>query len=240
LMMRLNRFLALCGLGSRRKCESLIQAGRVAIDGNIVESLGISVNEQTSVVTVDGKRVFPPQKFVYILLNKPKGYVTTANDELGRKTVLDLLPDKVRLFPVGRLDKDTMGVLLLTNDGEFAFQLIHPKFKVDKIYQVSLNKPIHNADVLKLQSGILLEEGVTSPCQVKIVQPDRKKIEIILHEGRKRQIRRMLQSLGYKVADLIRIQFGTIALKNLKPGQWRYLTDQEVANLKKGGAGTNG
>ena len=240
MMMRLNRFLALCGLGSRRKCESLIQAGRVAIDGNVVESLGISVNEQTSIVKVDGKRVFPPQEFVYILLNKPKGYVTTANDELGRKTVLDLLPDKFRLFPVGRLDKDTMGVLLLTNDGEFAFQLIHPKFNVDKIYQVSLNRPINNADVQKLQSGILLEEGVTSPCQVKIVQPDQKKIEIILHEGRKRQIRRMLKSLDYEVVDLIRTQFGAIVLKNLKPGEWRYLTDQEVTDLKTGGAGNNG
>jgi 23S rRNA pseudouridine2605 synthase len=239
-MMRLNKFLALCGLGSRRKCESLIQAGRVAIDGNVVESLGISVNEQTSIVKVDGKRVFPPQEFVYILLNKPKGYVTTANDELGRKTVLDLLPDKFRLFPVGRLDKDTMGALLLTNDGEFAFQLIHPKFNVDKIYQVSLNRPINNADVQKLQSGILLEEGVTSPCQVKIVQPDQKKIEIILHEGRKRQIRRMLKSLGYEVVDLIRTQFGAIVLKNLKPGEWRYLTDQEVTDLKTGGAGNNG
>jgi 23S rRNA pseudouridine2605 synthase len=239
-MKRLNRFLALCGLGSRRKCETLIQAGRVAINGNIVESLGTSVNEKESIVTVDGKRVFPPPKLIYILLNKPKGYVTTASDELGRKTVLDLLPDKLRLFPVGRLDKDTMGALLLTNDGAFAFQLIHPKFNVDKIYQVSLDKPINKAHVQKLQSGILLEEGVTSPCQVKIFQQDRKKIEIALHEGRKRQIRRMLKSLGYEVVNLMRTQFGTITLKNLKPGEWRYLTDQEVADLKTRVSGNNG
>jgi 23S rRNA pseudouridine2605 synthase len=239
-MMRLNRFLALCGLGSRRKCESLIQAGRVAIDGNIVESLGTNVDEKESIVTVDGTRISPPQKLIYILLNKPKGYVTTASDELGRTTVLDLLPDKFRLFPIGRLDKDTMGVLLLTNDGALAFQLMHPKFKVDKIYQVSLNKPINNAHVQKLQSGILLEEGVTSPCQVKIIGSDRKKIEIILHEGRKRQIRRMLKSLGYEVVNLIRTQFGTIALKKLKPGEWRYLTDQEVAELKTRVSGNNG
>lgn len=240
MMMRLNRFLALCGLGSRRKCESFIQAGRVAIDGNFVESVGTSVNEKESIVTVDGKRIFPPPKLIYILLNKPKGYVTTASDELGRKTVFDLLPDDFRLFPVGRLDKDTVGALLLTNDGAFAFQLIHPKFNVDKIYQVSLNKPIKNEHVKKLLSGILLEEGVTSPCQVKIVRPDRKKIEVILHEGRKRQVRRMLKSLGYEVVNLIRTQFGTLTLKNLKPGEWRYLTDQEVADLKTRMSGNNG
>lgn len=239
-MMRLNRFLALCGLGSRRKCESFIQAGRVAINGNIVRSLSTGIDETANIVTVDGKRVAPPEKFIYIVMNKPKGYVTTANDELGRKTVLDLLPDNFRVFPVGRLDKDTMGALLFTNDGAIAFQLMHPKFDVDKVYQVSLDKPITNQHVQKLQSGIFLEEGMTSPCQVKIIQQDRKKIEVIIHEGRKRQVRRMLKSLGYEVVSLVRTQFATIVITNLKPGEWRYLTEREILELKVMVSGKNG
>lgn len=231
-MMRLNRYLAWCGLGSRRKCESFIEAGRVAIDGIVIKSLSTYVNGQQNIVTVDGKQVVPPEKYIYILMNKPKGYVTTASDERRRKTVLDLLPDHFRVFPVGRLDKDTMGALLLTNDGAIAFRLIHPKFDVAKVYQVSLDKPITNQHVQKLQSGILLEDGITSPCQVRIIDEDRSKIEVILHEGRKRQIRRMLSSVGYNVVDLMRIQFASITITDLKPGEWRYLLDQEIVNLK--------
>jgi len=230
-MMRLNRFLALCGLGSRRKCESLIQGGRVVVDGNIIHSFSTTVDENKNIVTVDGKRVTPPDQFVYILLNKPIGYVTTTSDELGRKTVLDLLPDYLRLFPVGRLDKDSMGALLLTNDGSLAYQLMHPKFNVDKIYHVLLDKPITSEHIRKLQSGILLEEGITGPCAVKVIQNDRKRIEITLHEGRKRQIRRMLKSLGYDVVSLVRTQFATLTLSGLKPGEWRYLTDREITDL---------
>lgn len=231
-MMRLNKFLALCGLGSRRKCESLIQAGRITVEGNIVRSLSIIVDENYQTVTVDGKKVIPPDQVVYILLNKPGGYVTTARDELRRKTVMDLLPDHIRVFPVGRLDKDTTGALLLTNDGQLAFQLTHPKFYVNKIYRVTLSKPISENHILKLRSGVFLEEGITSPCSVEIIQQDRSKIEIVLHEGRKRQIRRMLKSLGYQVMNLERIQFATLTLSNLKPGEWRYLSDQELSELK--------
>ena len=231
-MMRLNRYLALCGCGSRRKCELLIQAGRVAVDGNIAKSLSTTVNELANIVTVDGKQVSPPDELTYILLNKPRGYVTTASDELGRKTILDLLPENFRLFPVGRLDKNTTGALLLTNDGHLAYQLMHPKFNVDKIYHVSLNKPVINKDIHKLQSGVLLAEGLTSPCKVKVIRKDRTKIEIIIHEGRKRQIRRMLKSLDYKVLNLSRTQFATLTLTGLKPGEWRYLTDKEIADLK--------
>ena len=238
--MRLNRYLALCGLGSRRKCELLIQSGRVTVDGNVVRSLSTSVDKKNNVVTVDGKKVSPPERFIYILLHKPKGYVTSASDELGRKTVLDLLPDNYRVFPVGRLDKNTTGALLLTNDGQLAFQLMHPQFNVDKIYHVSLNKPITNEHVLKLQAGVLLEEGITSPCIVKVIQKNRKNIEIILHEGRKRQIRRMMQSLGYHVLSLERIKFAILTLAGLKPGDWRYLTGREIAGLKAVVSGDNG
>ena len=240
IMMRLNRFLALCGLGSRRNCESLILAGRVAIDGNIVQSLGITIDEKQNRVTVDGKPVVPPKEFIYILMNKPGGYVTTARDERGRKTVLDLLPDQTRVFPVGRLDKDTTGALLFTNDGHLAFQLMHPKFSVDKIYQAYLNKPIIDSHILKLQAGVQLEEGITSPCKISIKSKDRKKIEIILHEGRKRQIKRMFQVLGYQVVSLERIQFATLTSKGLQPGRWRYLTDQEASVLKSLVKGQNG
>lgn len=231
-MMRLNKYLAWCGFGSRRNCESLIQSGRVAVDGNIIKSLGTTVDEKKVKVTVDEKPVSPPEQSVYILLNKPIGYVTTVNDELGRDTVMDLLPDCTRVFPVGRLDKNSSGALLLTNDGELAFRLMHPRFRVDKIYRVNINKPITDRHIRKLESGIFLEEGLTNRCSVKIVQQDRKKLEIILHEGRKRQIRRMLNSLGYRVLSLERIQFATLSSSTLKAGQWRYLSDQEIKALK--------
>lgn len=238
--MRLNRYLALCGLGSRRKCESLILAGRVAIDGDIVRSLSVTIAEKQNQVTVDGKPAVPPQSLIYILLNKPGGYVTTASDELGRKTVLDLLPGNLRVFPVGRLDKDTTGALLFTNDGQLAFQLMHPKFNIDKVYQATLNRPIIKEDIRKLQSGIYLEEGRTSPCKIKILNRDSKRIEIILHEGRKRQVKRMLRTVGYRVVSLERIQFAKLTLANLQPGQWRYLTTQEISDLNSLVTGQNG
>lgn len=240
MMMRLNRYLAWCGLGSRRQCESLILAGRVTVDGNVVRSLSVTIDETKNQVAIDGKRVVPPQKFIYILMNKPAGYITTARDELGRKTVLELLPDLFRVFPVGRLDKNTTGALLFTNDGQLAFQLVHPKFSVDKIYQACLNKPISDRDIVKLKTGIQLEEGVTSPCKVKVIGRDQKKIEITLHEGHKRQVKRMLKALGYQVVSLERIQFASLTLKGLQPGKWRYLTDQEVAELKSLVKGSNG
>ena len=152
----------------------------MAIDGQVVTSLAITIDKEKNSVTVDGKQVSPPTLFTYILLNKPTGYVTTSSDELGRKTVLDLVPENFRIFPVGRLDKDTTGALLITNDGQLSFQLMHPRFNIEKRYQVLLNKPITNKDVQKLQSGIKLEDGLTSPCQVKISRQDRKAIEMII------------------------------------------------------------
>ena len=237
--MRLNKYLALCGLGSRRKCELLIQAGRVAVDGEIVTSLAATVDNEKNTIAVDEQVVSPPEKYTYILLNKPKGYVTTASDELGRKTVLDLVPENFRLFSVGRLDKDTTGALLITNDGQLSFQLMHPKFNVEKRYQVLLDKAITTKDVQKLQSGIKLEDGLTNLCDVKITRQDRKEIEMIIHEGRKRQIRRMLKFLGYEVQNLVRIRFATLTLAGLETGEWRNLTDQEVADLKKTLAGSD-
>lgn len=231
-MMRLNRYLALCGLGSRRKSDALIQAGLVTVNGTIVQSLSQVINEKTDRVTVAGQKISQPDRLVYLILNKPRGYVTSASDELGRKTVMQLVPNDYRVFSVGRLDKETEGALLLTNDGNLAFQLMHPSFQIDKIYHVKLNMPISQKHVRKLASGIMLEDGITHKCEVKVIGHARRKIEMTLHEGRKRQIRRMLQALGYQVTDLVRIQFASLSIKNLKPGEWRFLTDQEIARLK--------
>lgn len=236
-MMRLNRFLAWCGLASRRKCEALIRAGRVAIDGHIATSLATQVDEQNQVVTVDGQRITSPTKFVYIVMNKPIGYVTTVQDELGRKTVMELLPNTIRVFPVGRLDKNTEGVLLFTNDGALAFQLLHPRFDIEKVYEAELDRPIRPEHVWQLQSGIQLEDGMTHPCQVKILGRDRMRVELTLHEGRKRQVRRMLQAIGYKVVSLVRTRFASVTLGKLRPGEWRYLSEQEVKALRAMAAG---
>ena len=230
--MRLNRFLAMCGLGSRRKCEQFIREGKISVDGKVIDTLGTIIDEDNSTITFEGKKLEQPSKFSYILMNKPNGVVTTAKDELNRKTVLDLLPTSVRVFPVGRLDKNTTGVLLLTNDGGLAYKLTHPKYSIDKVYQVILKNEITDQDKAKLQSGILLEDGITSPCKVKINTKDRRKIEITIHEGRKRQIRRMLKSLGYSVLKLERLQFAILTTSDLKIGEWRYLTKNEIRELK--------
>lgn len=231
-MKRLHKFLAECGVDSRRKCELLIQQGCVSVDGEIIQSPGKIIDEKKAVVSVDRRKVSAPETFTYILLNKPKGYVTTVCDELNRKTVIDLIPDKVRVFPVGRLDKETMGALLLTNDGELAFQLTHPKFNVEKTYHVTLSLPITKKVMYKIQSGIMLEDGITRPCKAKVIQDDNKKIELTLQEGRKREIRRMFQTLGYRVLELTRIQFASLTLTGLNIGEWRYLTCGEIDKLK--------
>lgn len=236
-MMRLNKYLALCGMGSRRKCEAFIQAGEVAVNGKVVQSLSQVIDETKDVVAVAEQQIQPPEKLVYLLLNKPKGYVTTAHDELGRKTVLQLVPGTYRLFSVGRLDKDTKGALLLTNDGALAFRLMHPKFQVDKIYEATLDRPITQPHIRKLMEGIMLEDGMTHPCEAKVIGREHRKIELTLHEGRKRQVRRMLQSLGYQVTELVRTQFASLSIKGMPSGEWRFLTDQEIARLKSSGQG---
>ena len=230
-MKRLNKFLAECGIASRRKCDVLIQAGRVAVDGKIVQFPGKSVDESSAEVTVDGRKISAATKFVYILLNKPKGYVTTVSDERGRKTVLDLVPNEARVFPVGRLDKDTTGALLLTNDGDLTYKLTHPKYNVEKVYQVLLSQAITERYVKKLQNGIMLEDGVTRPCFVKIISEDEQTVELTLMEGRKREIRRMFQALGYDVLKLKRTKFATLSLVRLSPGKWRYLTEEEIEKI---------
>ncbi len=232
-MKRLNKFLAEAGIASRRKADSLIEEGRVAVDGRVVYSLGQLIDETKAAVTVNGKPVQLKDGFVYLLLNKPKGYVTTARDDLGRKTVFDLIETNVRLFPVGRLDKKTTGALLLTNDGELAYRLTHPKYNVKKTYHVWLDKAINAEHVAKLQQGILLEDGPTRPCEVTVVDEESRKIKMTLQEGRNREIRRMLAALDFDIKKLKRTHFAGLSLRGLAPGKWRFLTKKEITRLRK-------
>lgn len=233
-LIRLNKYLAMCGVASRRKADELIQQGRVEVNGKVVTQLGLKINPQKDKVTVDGKPAKPEEKLVYIVINKPKDCITTIRDEKGRRTVLDLVKVKQRIFPVGRLDRNTTGVLLLTNDGELAYRLMHPKYKVEKAYKVEIDKPIKPEDIEKLKHGIMLDGRKTEACDVYILpNSDRKEIGITIHEGRYRQIRRMFERLGYKVKKLHRVSFGGITVSGMKRGEWRYLTKNEVKRLKK-------
>jgi pseudouridine synthase len=233
-MMRLNKFLASAGIGSRRKCDDYIVEGKVSVNGEVVQKLGIRIDELTDTITFEGNEVKFEKDFLYIILNKPKGIITSARDEYDRNTVLDLIPLKERLFPVGRLDQDTTGLVLLTNDGELANKLIHPKFKIPKTYHVFLNKVIRPKDIYHFERGILFDDKKTAPCKLSEIRiiDNCSFIEVILYEGRKRQIRRMFYELGYKVFELDRIAFGPLTLAGIKRGEWRYLNKNEIARLK--------
>ena len=234
-MIRLNKFLAQCSLGSRRKCDQLIQNGEVSVNGKIITTLGCLVDENKDTIHYQGNSLTISKPEIYILLNKPIGYVTTSKDEKGRKTVIDLIPIKQRIFSVGRLDIETQGLLLLTNDGNLCYKLTHPKFLVDKVYRATINKSILDKDINKLKQGIKLETGITAPCKVNLHTADksRRTLDIVLHEGKKRQVRKMFEKLGYSVVHLIRLKFANLTLNNLTVGKWRYLTKEEIINLKR-------
>lgn len=222
----------MCGFGARRKCEAIILAGRVAINQQIVRNLATQVDLAKDAVQVDGENVQPQQKLIYVLLNKPKGYLSAVSDARGRKTVRDLVQIKWQIFPVGRLDYDTTGVLMLTNDGNLAYRLIHPKFKIPKEYLVYLNCAVRIEDIEKLQQGVLLADGLTAPCQAKILKNPRY-VRLIIHEGRKRQIKRMFEALRYRVKKLNRETFAGLSSAGLDSGKWRFLTEKEVQLLRK-------
>ncbi len=233
--IRLNRFLALCGLGSRRKCDELIASGVVRVNGEIVSEMGASIDPENDVVEFQNDKVQPDQEHLYILLNKPLHTVTTVSNEKKRKTVLDLINIDRRIFPVGRLDFNTTGVLLLTTDGKLTYQLSHPKFQVGKKYRVLLNKRIRPVDLYNFRNGLLLDEKKTAPCKAEEIRiiDNASYMEVELHEGRNRQIRRMFDTLGYHVSKLHRIEFAGLRTDNLKPGEWRILSHSEIRNLKK-------
>ncbi|MFZ3172177.1 MAG: pseudouridine synthase [Carboxydocellales bacterium] len=234
-MERLQKYLAHAGVASRRYCEELILQGKVAVNGQVVLELGTKVNPLEDTVTVDGKPVSPNQQSIYILLYKPGGYVSTVKDPEGRKTVIDLLSgQKQRVYPVGRLDYDTEGLILLTNDGELTHALTHPSRQVDKTY-LAVVQGIPSANELEqLRRGILLTDGITAPAQVSLIKSAGLKtwLEITIHEGRNRQVRRMFEQIGYPVLFLKRIRLGFLTLQGLTVGKYRLLRPQEVAELR--------
>ena len=232
---RLQKFLANAGIASRRKCEELILDGKVEVNGTIVTELGTKVSEK-DIVKYNGKIVKTEEEKIYILLNKPIGYVTTAKDQFNRDTVLDLIKINKRIVPVGRLDMYTSGALILTNDGEFVNMLTHPKNEIDKTYNVTVKGNVTNEDIEQLQKGVKIDdEYITKPAKVKILKIDKEKnisrIQITIHEGKNRQVRKMCEAINKKVLALHRCKIGNIEVKDIKVGNWRYLTKKEVENL---------
>ena len=231
--MRINKFLALAGLGSRRKVEELVTAGKIKVNGKVVKDLSTDIKD-TDIVYFGTKPVKVAQNFVYYKLHKPKGYVTTVEDDKERKTVMDLLPPGVkRVFPVGRLDYDSEGLLILTNDGDLTYKLTHPKNEVPKTYLVKTEKPINEESLGKLRSGVYVDGVKTKKCNVKLVETNKNysKLHITITEGRNRQVRKMLEAVGNNVDFLKRIKIGDLKLTGLDRGQVRKLNSQEINYL---------
>ncbi|MGB2869165.1 MAG: pseudouridine synthase [Bacteroidota bacterium] len=232
--VRLNKFLAMAGVGSRRSNDELILSGAVKINGRVIQELGVRVNPLTDIITVHGKRVHQAEKNVYVLLNKPKDAITTVRDEKGRTTVMDYVKLRERVFPVGRLDRNTTGVLILTNDGELANAMMHPKFEIEKFYRVALDKPCSDLDLRKLKQGVRLEDGPAKAQEAEIIRgTKRTKVLLAIQEGRNREVRRMFEALGYKPKQLDRVSFAGITPLGLPRGKWRFLTNDEVRHLKE-------
>ena len=239
---RLQKFLARSGIASRRKSEELIANGKIKVNGQVVSELGVKINPEMDIVEYNGKQIKEENKKVYILLNKPIGYVTTVKDQFKRDTVMELVKGvKERIVPVGRLDMYTSGALLLSNDGDFINKVTHPKHEIEKTYNATIVGKVTKEDVEKLTRGVEiqdeLETYVTKPAKVKILKIDEEKnlsrIQITIHEGKNREVRRMCEAIGKKVIALHRTQIGNIDVKDLQLGKWRYLTEKEIQNLIK-------
>ena len=233
-VVRLNRFIAMSGVASRRKAEELILNGDVTINKIVVTELSTKVSPSSDRVAVNGRNISIESKLVYLILNKPKDYITTAKDEKNRKTVYDLVRTRERIFPVGRLDRNTTGVLLFTNDGELANLLMHPSHGVDKSYYVELTTGVGTKEIEKIKKGVHIEDGKTAPARVEPIPGTKNRsLVITIHEGRNRQVRRMFESLGYEVKRLDRVQYAGLTSEGLRRGHWRYLSTPEVRMLKK-------
>lgn len=237
-LIRLQKFLAENGIASRRKCEEYIIDGRVKVNGKTVE-LGFKVDPEKDEVEFDGKIIRQEKKeFTYILLNKPIGVVTSADDQFDRETVLDLVKVKTRVVPVGRLDMYTSGALILTDDGDFVYKVTHPKHEINKTYTVTLVGIVSNEDVEKLRRGVEIDDGyLTKPAKARILKIDEQKkisrVKITIHEGKNRQVRKMCEAIGKKVIALHRAKIGNLGVKDLKLGTWRYMTQKEVEEILK-------
>ena len=232
--IRLNRFIAMCGVSSRRKADDLIEAGHISINGETITLLGHQVQISKDIVRFKGD-IISPEKKQYILLNKPRGYITTTHDERGRKEVMLLVKDacKERIVPVGRLDKETTGLLLFTNDGLLAKKLMHPKYIVSKIYHVTLNKPLKNRELSQIKKGILLEDGPANVDSVVFLNNNKSKLELKIHIGKNRIVRRIFKFLNYNVIELDRVSYSFLNKEGLKVGKWRTLKIKEVEMLHK-------
>jgi 23S rRNA pseudouridine2605 synthase len=228
--IRLQKVLAQAGLGSRRVAEDLIERGRVRVNGERAV-LGRRVDPETDVVEVDGAQIGVKAGLVHVLLNKPRGVVTTASDPQGRSTVVELVPSDTRLFPVGRLDVDTEGLLLLTNDGDLTHRLTHPSFGVEKEYLAEVEGVPSRGAIRRLREGVELDDGLTAPAKVSQVSDT--VLRITIHEGRNRQVRRMCEAVGHPVVRLVRTRIGSLAERSLAPGEWRALTQDEVRALER-------
>lgn len=233
---RLQKFLANQGVCSRRKAEEAILAGKVKVNGKVVNQLGTKINPEKDEIEFENKKINNNTKKVYILLNKPIGYVTTVKDQFKRPTVMELIKDvKEHVVPVGRLDMYTSGALILSNDGDFIFEVTHPKHEITKTYQVTLKGIITEGEIENLQNGVNIGECITRPAKVRIMKIDKEKqisrIEIVIHEGKNRQVRRMCEGVGKKVLALHRSKIGLLSVKDLKLGEWRYLKLSEISSL---------
>lgn len=231
--MRLHKFISVCGFSSRRKAEEMIASGQVLVNGKRA-SLGDKIDPGRDEIRVSGKKLFLPEKHMYIMLNKPRGFITTMKDERGRKCVASLVKDAgATLFPVGRLDKDSQGLLLFTTDGEFANSVIHPAYQIPKTYRVTVSPSITEEQIKILSDGVELDGKLTRPAKVRILKKgeDKDAIEIVISEGRNREIRRMCEKVGLEVRLLNRTAIGTLKLAALRPGMWRHLTENEVQAL---------
>jgi 23S rRNA pseudouridine2605 synthase len=234
--MRLQKYIATCGIASRRGAEELIRAGKVTLNGQVVREMGVIIDPEYDRVAVEGRLLSQAEPFVYFMMNKPVGVLSTAKDDRGRRTVVDLLDTiQERVYPVGRLDYDSSGLLLLTNDGELALRLIHPRYQVKKAYRVEVAGYPTAADIQRLAQGVMLDDGPTLPARVERCGSNEGGATLLfeLQEGRNRQIRRMCAALGYPVTSLCRISMGPLSLGRLKPGQWRELTKTELSDLRQ-------
>lgn len=233
---RLQKFIANQGICSRRKAEEYITSGRIKVNGNVIMELGTKIDPNKDIIEVDGKKISNiAGKKVYILLNKPIGYVTTTRDQFNRNTVLDLVNVKEKVLPVGRLDMYTSGAIILSNDGDFIYKITHPKYEVEKTYNVTLKGQVTDEEIEQLRNGVQIENYVTGKAKVKILRIDKEKdlsrVEIIIHEGKNREVRKMCEAIGRKVLALHRTKIGNISVKDLRLGTWRYLKPNEIKSL---------
>ena len=235
-LLRLQKYIADSGITSRRKAEEYIRGGRVKVDGRVVTEMGVKINPEVNTVEVDGKPISPEEKKFYIMLNKPAGYITTTSDDFNRPTVMSLTQDvHARIYPVGRLDYDTQGMLIMSNDGNFANTIMHPSNKLKKTYIVWMRGMITPEAIRKLRSGVDIGDYFTRPAEVELLSATEREsnIKIIIGEGKKRQVRRMCEAVGFPVIRLKRVEIGGVSLGNLPEGKWRHLRKPEIEQLMR-------